>query len=218
MLTREGQRDTKLRPTADGQEGAPSLALGGPAGGRQGLAAVWGSVLVRRGPFITRISHSFLTVRGVQAWLSFILPSSSPGSGGSYQPSHTPHQSPGRPGLAFQPVLGRRSGVQMGYRSCPAPSWQWVRLRTTPCRYRGLCRKAGNQMHLHSPTGNRSLAPPPGSPSSRPSSRKSSPWSPHRVIVSSYFILLYFTVVANKSRCKQGLFHINILTGFFCVK
>lgn len=25
----------------------------------------------------------------------------------------------------------------------------------------------------------------------------------------------YFTFSANKSRCKQGLFHINILTGFF---
>lgn len=151
-------------------------------------------------------SPSFLTVSGVQAWLSFILPSSSPGSGGSNQPSHTPHQSPGRPGLAFQPVLGRRSGVQMGYRPCPAPSWQWVRLRTTPCRYRGLCRKAGNQMHLHSPTGNRSLAPPPGSPSSR------QPLLPEvlaLVTTQSHSVqLLHFTIFHSCSK------QIKVQTGF----
>lgn len=46
---------------------------------------------------------------------------------------------------------------------------------------------------------------------------KSSHWSPHTEperVQSLHFY--YFTFSANKSRCKQGLFHINILTGIFC--
>lgn len=35
---------------------------------------------------------------------------------------------------------------------------------------------------------------------------------PDRVQLLHFY---YFTFSANKSRCKQGLFHINILTGFF---
>lgn len=50
MLTREGQRDTKLRPTANGQEGAPSLALGALRVGGKALLQSGGVFWSGEGP------------------------------------------------------------------------------------------------------------------------------------------------------------------------
>lgn len=158
----------------------------------------------------------WLTVSGVRVWLRTLLYSTVffPREGG--MKAHTMVASP-----ATVPQRSWHACVQQGIGRSRwdtglvlPPAGVCMTQAPSQAGAGGLCRKAGD--HMHAERGD-SLTEETGSspaPSSRqPLLRKTSPRSPHRSQCPVTSVFYYFTVVANKSRCKQGLFHINILTG-----
>lgn len=124
-------------------------------------------------------------------------------------PATLPHISPGTP------CSGGDWKQQMGHRPRSCPPLAVCGTRTIPDRCGASVKETGSHTHTLLDSVRRKLAS-----SSAPSSHASArPHPGHHTGVkraSSHFIFFYyFTVVANKSRCKQGLFHINILTGLF---